>query len=103
MGQVVGAKSCILFSNGAVKGAELLAIRLGMDVCLSKEFSNISIFSDSVQAVRDVLNPDEELGPNGCLAQEINSMLKSFPNVFLSINHMKRSVNGKISVGVPMV
>lgn len=77
-----------------IKGTELFAICLGMDVCLSKRFSNIHVFSDSVQAVGAAINQDEDIGPNGSIAHEIHSLMKTFPNIFISINHMSRKVNG---------
>ncbi|XP_073064092.1 uncharacterized protein [Primulina eburnea] len=91
-GLLLGAKAKLVRNRGSIKGAELEAIRFGMDYCVAQQFANVCIFSDSLQAVHAVSKPEEELGSVGALALEIHFMLHE--HNFLLIHHMKRSANG---------
>lgn len=63
-----------------------------MDFCQKLGLVNVSIFSDSLEAVKAVHFPEDDLSPEGSLACEINDLIKSLP--FLSITHMRCSANG---------
>lgn len=65
---VRGAQACLIRHPGFVKGAELVAIYYGLDFCLQLGFSNVCIFSDSLDVVCAVHNLDVELGLVGVLA-----------------------------------
>lgn len=91
-GKVVGALACPVGKQYSVTCAELLALRMSMDFCLKLGLRNVSIFSDSLEAVNMVINPHHVLGPTAVLAAEINSMLEL--HHFSSIHHMRRSANG---------
>lgn len=90
-GTVLGAKACLLRHATSVKCAELYAIRFGIDFCLAQGYTNVCIFSDSIQAVRAVHHPDEDLSPEGVIALEIKNYLKF--SEFVSMKHMRRSAN----------
>lgn len=60
-GSVLGAKACVIRHSSSVKGVELLAIRFGIYFCLAQWFSNVCIFSDSIQAVQAVNNPIDDM------------------------------------------
>ncbi|XP_073133667.1 uncharacterized protein [Henckelia pumila] len=91
-GVVLGAMAESIRNPGSVLGAELIAIRSGMDFCIRNGYLNICIFSDSLQAVRSVNNLDENLGVLGSLVMEICSLLIS--TNFVSLIHMSRNANG---------
>ncbi|XP_073059549.1 uncharacterized protein [Primulina eburnea] len=86
-----GAHALIICNPGSVLAAEILAIRSGIDLCLQVGMSSVCIYSDSMEAVRVVHNPDLDTGPCGALALEVNSMFVG--NQFVSIKHMHRSAN----------
>lgn len=70
----------------------MVAIQHGMDLCFTLGLSNVSFFSDSLEAVRVVLNPDNRFGQASVLKPKLRSMLAS--NIFTSIHHVGRTTNG---------
>lgn len=91
-GLICGALASPIRYPGSVIGAELMAIKSDMDVCLPCGLINVCVFSDSLNVVRMMLTPLEEIGSLGVLALEIRYMLE-LAN-FISIQHMRRSANG---------
>ncbi|XP_073042009.1 uncharacterized protein [Primulina eburnea] len=90
-GGVVGAKACLIRPSSSVKGAELMAIREGIEFCRRNSFRNVCIFSDSIQAVQAVTKPGEDRGSDGWIITEIRSCLNS--SEFISLRHARRSSN----------
>lgn len=62
-----------------------------MDFCLKNNFSNVCIFSDSLLAIRAIIQPLEEFGLYEVIVLEVEDLLKAL--TFLSIIHMRRSTN----------
>ncbi|XP_075486464.1 uncharacterized protein LOC142526079 [Primulina tabacum] len=91
LGQVCGAKALLIRDLSWVLAAELLALHCGMKFCLAIGISNVCIFSYSSEAVRLALNPDEEFGPAGVIALDVNFLLLDIS--FISIKHIYRSAN----------
>lgn len=89
-GRLCAATAGPIRNPGSVDGAELMAIRSGLDLCLRMGFSNVLVFSDCLNAVKDVSQGVGGLGLCD-VASEIRSMLE-LPQ-FLSFNHMRRSAN----------
>lgn len=90
-GRLCAFKAGPIRNPGYVDGAELMAIRSGLDLCQHMGFSNVLVFSDCLNVVKDVSQGVGGLGQCDVVAYEIRSMLE-LPQ-FLSFNHMRRSAN----------
>lgn len=90
-GGVCDANDCSIRNPGTVVGAELMAIRCGMNFCLHLGLTNVCIFLDCLAAVCAMNHSTDEIGHVGALALEIRSMLGF--STFISIKHMRRTTN----------
>lgn len=70
---------------------ELLALRLGLNLCYDLRLSNVCLFSDSSLAVQVVIHGDSDFGSDGALFLEVRNLISELG--VLSIQHMKRSAN----------
>lgn len=85
-GRVMSAHARLIDDPCSVKGAELVAIRCGLDMCSSINLFNVEVFFYSLVAIRSILNPLQYFSYTEVLAMEISCKLES--SIFLSINHM---------------
>ncbi|XP_073119959.1 uncharacterized protein [Henckelia pumila] len=90
-GRVKWAKARAIRNPGSVKGAEITAIWFGLEFCMENDFSNVRVYSDSIQAIIAVNSPGEERGTKGAIALDVKDFLNG-PK-FLSVSHMRRTAN----------
>lgn len=72
---LIAAVAAPIRNTYSVISGELSAMIHGLKLCRTCNLSNFWIFSDSVEAVRMVNDPNEILGPSGILVFSIRDML----------------------------